>query len=76
MLSARENYCPDQVTFSGAEPSHPTTVVVCPAIRGGYIKPVCYLLKFMQKPLLLKLLAFEYNARLKGTSSSSNSLNK
>jgi hypothetical protein len=26
MLSARENYCPDQVTFSGAEPSHPTTV--------------------------------------------------
>jgi hypothetical protein len=27
MLSARENYCPDQVTFSGAEPSHPTTTV-------------------------------------------------
>jgi hypothetical protein len=26
MLSARENYCPDQVTFSGAEPSHPTTM--------------------------------------------------
>jgi hypothetical protein len=26
MLSARENYCPDQVTFSGAEPSHPTTI--------------------------------------------------
>jgi hypothetical protein len=26
MLSARDNYCPDQVTFSGAEPSHPTTV--------------------------------------------------
>jgi hypothetical protein len=26
MRSARENYCPDQVTFSGAEPSHPTTV--------------------------------------------------
>jgi hypothetical protein len=25
MLSARENYCPDQVTFSRAEPSHPTT---------------------------------------------------
>jgi hypothetical protein len=27
MLSVRENYCPDQVTFSGAEPSHPTTLV-------------------------------------------------
>jgi hypothetical protein len=26
MLSVWENYCPDQVTFSGAEPSHPTTV--------------------------------------------------
>jgi hypothetical protein len=26
MLSARENYCPDQVTFLGAEPSHPTTM--------------------------------------------------
>jgi hypothetical protein len=26
MLSARENYCPDQVTSSGAEPSHPTTL--------------------------------------------------
>jgi hypothetical protein len=25
MLLVRENYCPDQVTFSGAEPSHPTT---------------------------------------------------
>jgi hypothetical protein len=28
MLSVRENYCPDQVTFSGAEPSHPTTIRV------------------------------------------------
>jgi hypothetical protein len=28
MLSAWENYCPDQVTFSGAEPSHPTTLLV------------------------------------------------
>jgi hypothetical protein len=28
MLSARENYCPDQVTFSGAEPSHPTTLPI------------------------------------------------
>jgi hypothetical protein len=28
MLSARENYCLDQVTFSGAEPSHPTTLKV------------------------------------------------
>jgi hypothetical protein len=27
MLSARENYCPDQVTFSGAETSHPTTIL-------------------------------------------------
>jgi hypothetical protein len=26
MLSARDNYCPDQVTSSGAEPSHPTTI--------------------------------------------------
>jgi hypothetical protein len=26
MLSAWENYCPDQVTFSRAEPSHPTTL--------------------------------------------------
>jgi hypothetical protein len=26
MRSARGNYCPDQVTFSGAEPSHPTTL--------------------------------------------------
>jgi len=28
MLSVRENYCQDQVTFSGAEPSHPTTSYV------------------------------------------------
>jgi len=28
MLSAWENYCPDQVTFPGAEPSHPTTIAV------------------------------------------------
>jgi hypothetical protein len=27
MLSVWENYCPDQVTFLRAEPSHPTTVV-------------------------------------------------
>jgi hypothetical protein len=27
MLSVWENYCPDQVTFSGAEPSHPTTLL-------------------------------------------------
>jgi hypothetical protein len=26
MLSAQENYCPNQVTFPRAEPSHPTTV--------------------------------------------------
>jgi hypothetical protein len=32
MLSVRENYCPDQVTFSGAEPSHPTTIF---GNRGG-----------------------------------------
>jgi hypothetical protein len=29
MLSARDNYCPDQVTSSGAEPSHPTTIAEC-----------------------------------------------
>jgi hypothetical protein len=29
MLSVRENYCLDQVTFSGAEPSHPTIARVC-----------------------------------------------
>jgi hypothetical protein len=28
MLSVWENYCPDQVTFLRAEPSHPTTVAV------------------------------------------------
>jgi hypothetical protein len=26
MLSVQENYSPDQVTFSRAEPSHPTTL--------------------------------------------------
>jgi hypothetical protein len=43
MLSVRENYSPDQVTFSGAEPSHPTTTapsgksnkhILCHGIKG------------------------------------------
>jgi hypothetical protein len=33
MLSVRENYCPDQVTFSGAEPSHPTTILTTEPVR-------------------------------------------
>jgi hypothetical protein len=36
MLSVRENYCPDQVTFSGAETSHPTTLVEALATNRVY----------------------------------------
>jgi len=37
MLSVRENYCPDQVTFSGAEPSHPTTIANLIAILKAFV---------------------------------------
>jgi hypothetical protein len=47
MLSVRENYCPDQVTFSGAEPSHPTTMV-------QYIE---FLKTLKTKPIHVKRLA-------------------
>jgi hypothetical protein len=38
-------------------------IVVCPAIVGRDIVPVGYLLKLINKPLLLKLFAFKNNPR-------------
>jgi hypothetical protein len=47
MLSAWENYCPDQVTFSGAEPSHPTTpsADICTKVVNLKLFPTIKLIK-------------------------------
>jgi hypothetical protein len=52
MLSARDNYCPDQVTSSGAEPSHPTTIVVQYRKRPATTSTLA---KTAHKPFRLKL---------------------
>ena len=51
-------------------------VVVCPAVVGCDKIPVGHLLEFIDKPLLLKLFAFEDNPRFQKTASYSHGFEK
>ena len=51
-------------------------VVVCPAVVGRDVIPVGHLPELIDKPLLLKLFAFEYNPRFQKTASCSRGFDK
>lgn len=51
-------------------------VVVCPAVVGRDVIPIGHLPELIDKPLLLKLFAFEYNPRFQKTASCSRGFDK